>query len=142
MFPVWVPLRPPVGRFVRPFVLWSALGLPPSVGRFPCFILSATFILCMSSTASAAVLSHTAYTGVVQHGAARAAPLGLAIHTTIGQLASGLACHTRLNKNPLYFYNALSRSRDPGYSGWVSVRVPIYRFREKFVRVSSCSSMD
>jgi len=47
-----------VGRFVLPFVLWSAFGPPPSVGRFPFFILSATFILCMSSTASAAVLSH------------------------------------------------------------------------------------
>ena len=39
-----------------PFV-WVAPT--PSVGRFPFFILSATFILCMSSTASAAVLSHT-----------------------------------------------------------------------------------
>jgi len=38
-------------------VVWVAP--PPSKGRFPFFILSATFILCMSSTASAAVLSHT-----------------------------------------------------------------------------------
>ena len=41
-----------------PFV-WVAP--PPSVGRLPFFILSATFILCMSSTASAAVLSHKIY---------------------------------------------------------------------------------
>ena len=39
-------------------VLWSAFGPPSSVGRFPFIILSATFILCMSSTASAVVLSH------------------------------------------------------------------------------------
>jgi len=48
--------------------LWSAFGPAPAVGRLasrwtPCqplaaFFLSATFILCMSSTASAAVLSH------------------------------------------------------------------------------------
>jgi len=53
---------------VRPSVLWSAFGPAPAVGRLasrwtPCqplaaFFLSATFILCMSSTASAAVLSH------------------------------------------------------------------------------------
>jgi len=42
-------------------VLWSAFGPPSSVGRFPFIILSATFILCMSSTASAAVLLHTMY---------------------------------------------------------------------------------
>jgi len=61
---VWVPLRPPVGRFVRPSVRWSAfvrpfvwVTPPPPVGRFP-FLILAKSILCMSSTASAAVLSH------------------------------------------------------------------------------------
>jgi len=65
VFPVWVPLRPPVGHFVRPSVWWSAFVLPfvwvappPPVGRYP-FLILATSILCMSSTASAAVLSHT-----------------------------------------------------------------------------------
>jgi len=64
VFPVWVPLRPPVGRFMRPSVWWSAfvrpfvwVAPPPPVGRFP-FLILATSILCMSSTASAAVLSH------------------------------------------------------------------------------------
>jgi len=52
VFPVWVPLRPPVGRFVRPSVWWSAFVRPfvwvassPPVGRFP-FRFLATFILC------------------------------------------------------------------------------------------------
>jgi len=67
VFPEWVPLRPSVGRFVRPSVLWSAFGPPPSVGRFPFFIQSATFILCMSSTASAAVLSHIHNTDQLSH---------------------------------------------------------------------------
>jgi len=33
VFPVWVPLRPPVGRFVRPSVWWSAFVRPLCVGR-------------------------------------------------------------------------------------------------------------
>ena len=52
VFPVWVPLRPPVGRFVRPSVWWSAFVRPfvwvvppPPVGRF-LFRVPATFILC------------------------------------------------------------------------------------------------
>jgi len=52
VFPVWVPLRPPVGRFVRPSVWWSAfvrpfvwVAPPPPVGRVP-FRFPATFILC------------------------------------------------------------------------------------------------
>ena len=52
VFPVWVPLRPPVGRFVRPSVWWSAFVRPfvwvvppPPVGRF-LFRFPATFILC------------------------------------------------------------------------------------------------
>jgi len=51
VFPVWVPLRPPVDRFVRPSVWWSAfvrpfvwVAPPPHVGRFP-FRFPATFIL-------------------------------------------------------------------------------------------------
>ena len=70
---MWVPLRPPVGRFVWPSALCVVVRFcalcapfvwvapPPSVDRSPFFILSATFILCMSSTASAAVLSHIIY---------------------------------------------------------------------------------
>jgi len=72
VFPVWVPLRPPVGRFVWPSVWWSAFVRPLCVGRaaaacggrFPFFILSATFILCISSTASAAVLSQIMHVNV------------------------------------------------------------------------------
>jgi len=52
VFPVWVPLRPPVDRFVRPSVWWSAFVRPfvwvvppPPVGRF-LFSFPATFILC------------------------------------------------------------------------------------------------
>jgi len=65
VFPVWVPLRPPVGRFVRPSVWWSAfvrpfvwVAPPPPVGRFPFLILATSILFCMSSTAFAAVLLH------------------------------------------------------------------------------------
>ena len=54
MCPVWVPLRPPVDRSVRPSVWWSAfvrsfVWVAPSllVGRFP-FLILATSIFCMS----------------------------------------------------------------------------------------------
>jgi len=37
VFPVWVPLQPPVGRFVWPSVWWSAFVRPLCVGRAAAF---------------------------------------------------------------------------------------------------------
>ena len=48
VFPVWVPLRPPVGRFVEPSVWWSAFVRPLCVGRANavCWPLSVLHSVC------------------------------------------------------------------------------------------------